>query len=87
MAFQELFDEAMRDLLKKHGIPASLQEAFQIVPAVRAWSSTDGDLHGVFHFSVNTRLVRFSSNQCPLWVISGHFALRERCALPSKADI
>ena len=27
MAFQELFDEAMRDLLKKHGIPASLKEA------------------------------------------------------------
>ena len=27
LTFQELFDEAMRDLLKKHGIPASLQEA------------------------------------------------------------
>jgi hypothetical protein len=27
MTFQELFDEGMRDLLKKHGIPASLREA------------------------------------------------------------
>ena len=27
MSFQELFDEAMRDLLKKHGIPASLRKA------------------------------------------------------------
>jgi hypothetical protein len=27
MSFQELFDEGMRDLLKKHGIPASLKEA------------------------------------------------------------
>ena len=27
VTFQELFDEAMRDLLKKHGIPASLKEA------------------------------------------------------------
>ena len=27
MNFQELFDEGMRDLLKKHGIPASLREA------------------------------------------------------------
>jgi hypothetical protein len=27
--FQELFDEAMRDLLKKHGIPRSLKEAFE----------------------------------------------------------
>jgi hypothetical protein len=25
--FQELFDEAIRDLLKKHGIPGSLKEA------------------------------------------------------------
>jgi urease accessory protein UreE len=27
MTFQELFDEAMRDLLRKHGIPVSLKEA------------------------------------------------------------
>jgi len=27
MSFQELFDEAMRDLLKKRGIPKSLKEA------------------------------------------------------------
>ena len=27
MTFQELFDEAMRDLLKKHGVPVSLKEA------------------------------------------------------------
>jgi hypothetical protein len=27
MTFQELFDEAIRDLLKKHGVPASLKEA------------------------------------------------------------
>jgi len=27
VTFQELFDEAMRGLLKKHGIPASLKEA------------------------------------------------------------
>ena len=27
MTFQELFDEAMRDLLKKHGVPAGLKEA------------------------------------------------------------
>jgi hypothetical protein len=27
MSFQELFDEGMRDLLKKDGIPASLKEA------------------------------------------------------------
>ena len=27
LTFQELFDEGMRDLLKKHGIPASLKEA------------------------------------------------------------
>ena len=27
VSFQALFDEAMRGLLKKHGIPVSLQEA------------------------------------------------------------
>lgn len=27
MSFQELIDEALRDLFKKHGVPASLKEA------------------------------------------------------------
>jgi len=27
MSFQKLFDEAIRDLLRKHGVPASLKEA------------------------------------------------------------
>jgi hypothetical protein len=29
MTFQELADEAFRDLLKKHGVPASLKEALR----------------------------------------------------------
>jgi hypothetical protein len=28
------------------------------------------------------------SFQCPLWVVGGHFAMRERCPLyPPKADV
>jgi len=29
MSFQELFDEAMRDLLKKRGVPHNLKEALR----------------------------------------------------------
>ena len=48
MDFQELADEAFRDLLKKHGRPASLKEALRrsagvsakVVPLKRAKTAT-----------------------------------------------
>ena len=35
-SFQELADEAFRDLLKKHGVPGSLNEALRKSAAIKA---------------------------------------------------
>lgn len=49
--FQELFDEAMRDLLKKHGIPRSLKEALSKSAARREAKERNKGKHGPKSFS------------------------------------